>query len=485
MIEWTHIFGPRTKGVRDTEEAARLSDQRFVRSVGQLAPCKSGRCPTGHVLTAWEAFDAFGIKALEEATEYGAAILKHSRHSAGQMLKSRRERLSLSRASVARAASISERDVAAAESSEHGTTMEVLNRVALVLGLDERLLPFSDRGPGDELAVRLRTLQSEECGHTKPISSGTALLFAEAASIIRIQHRLQSWLSIATEEVSRFKPNGFYGSPQTPAWKVGYELAESARDILGLNRTPIPSMRELVEERLGIPVVQAPLPENAEIAGATVATTNGDGNEVRGIILNTEGANKNVWVRRATLAHELGHLLYDPGERIANLRIDSYAEGEKDPQGRNDTDFVEQRANAFAIAFLAPNEAVREIASLPLSAEFVAKTMRTFGIGPIAARYHIYNCHYQTPEIPDAETNAETPSDEQKALENFTVDYFPFSDAKDQRRGRFAYLVGKCRKMGLISEYTAAMYLQCTVKELAEKLDFLIGLYEYPPKEER
>ena len=119
-----------------------------------------------------------------------------------------------------------------------------------------------------------------------------------------------------------------------------------------------------------------------------------------------------------------------------------------------------------------------EIASLPLSAETVTETMRTFGIGRIAARYHIYNCYHRTHEIPSAETDAETPSDEQKALENFTVDYFPFSGTKDQRRGRFAYLVGKCHKIGLISEYTAAMYLQCTAAELAEKLDFLIELYE-------
>ena len=478
MTELTHIFGPRAEGVRETTEAARLSDKRFVRSLGQLAPCKSGRRPTGHVLTAWEAFDAFGIEALEEAAECGAAILKHSRRTAGQALKHRRERLSLSRANVARAVSISEPDVAAAESSEPGTAMEVLNRIALVLGMDERLLAFPTHDPGDELAVRLRTLQSEKCGHTKPVSPGTALLFAEAASIIRIQHRLRRWLSTAIEEASRFEPNGFYGSPETPAWKVGYELAESARDIPGLNRAPIPSIRELVEVRLGIPVVQAPLPGNTEIAGATVATTSGDGNEVRGIILNTEGANKNVWVRRATLAHELGHLLYDPDDRLENLRIDSYEESETDPQGLNDMDFVEQRANAFAIAFLAPNDAVREIASLPLSAETVAETMRKFGIGRIAARYHIYNCYHRTHEIPSAETDAETPSDEQKALENFTVDYFPFSGTKDPRRGRFAYLVGKCHKIGLISEYTAAMYLQCTAAELAEKLDFLIELYE-------
>ena len=250
---------------------------------------------------------------------------------------------------------------------------------------------------------------------------------------------------------------------------------------MGLGKEPILSMRELVEERLGIPIVQAPLPGNTEIAGATVATTDKDGNDARGIVLNIEGANRNVWVRRTTLAHELGHLLYDPVEKIKNLRIDSYEEGEIDPQGGKDKDIVEQRANAFAIAFLAPNEAVREIVSFPPSADTVTETMRSFGIGQVAARYHIHNCLYQKYDIPHVDVTAETPSDEQIAAENFTIDYFPFPDTRDQRRGRFAYLVAKCHKDGFISEYTAALYLQCTVEDLTNKLDSLIDLYEYAP----
>ena len=476
MTGLTHIFGSRAEGVLDAGEAARLSDKRFVRSAGQLAPYEPGRNPTGHILTAWEAFDAFGIEVLEEAVEYGAAILKHAQCSAGQALKRRRKRLSSTHASVARAASVSKQDMEDAESSASasGAAMGTLSRIALVLGMDERLLAFEPDDPDDELAVRLRTLQREAHDHAQPVSRGTALLLAEAASIIRIQHRLGRWLRIA-EETEKFEPDGFYGPP---AWQAGYDLAEKARDVLKLGRAPIESMRELVEERLGIPVVQAPLPGNREIAGATVSTTDKDGNDVRGIVLNTEGANKNVWVRRATLAHELGHLLYDPIDKIGSLRIDSYEEGKADPQNGTGRDLVEQRANAFAISFLAPNEAVRKIATPPLSEDVVTETMRKFGIGEIAARYHIHNCHHRLYEVPDIDAAAAAPSDEQKAAENFTVDFFPFRDTRDQRRGRFAYLVAKCHKTGLISEQTAALYLQCTTDDLASKLDSLIDLYE-------
>ena len=72
-------------------------------------------------------------------------------------------------------------------------------------------------------------------------------------------------------------------------------MISRTRDTLHLGHSPIRSMRELVEQRLGIPVVQARLPER--IAGATVMTTNDDGDEVRGVVLNTLGGNSNVWIR--------------------------------------------------------------------------------------------------------------------------------------------------------------------------------------------
>ena len=160
------------------------------------------------------------------------------------------------------------------------------------------------------------------------INAGTALLFAEAASIIRVQHRLQKWLGLQSK-IGGFHPNDDYGSVQNPAWRIGYNLAEDARRIMGLGDAPIPSMRELVEERLGIPVIQTRLPET--VAGATVMTTDENGDAARGVVLNTVGANSNIWIRRVTLAHELGHLLYDPDDRLERVRVDSYG---KQPSGR-------------------------------------------------------------------------------------------------------------------------------------------------------
>ena len=58
-----------------------------------------------------------------------------------------------------------------------------------------------------------------------------------------------------------------------------------------------------------------------------------------------------IWVRRATVAHELGHLLFDPVQ-LDRVRVDTYQSNEIDPESHLTPrpDVVEQRANAFSIA---------------------------------------------------------------------------------------------------------------------------------------
>ena len=473
MDQLTFIFGHGVEGL-PAEEAARCSNRNYVRSEGGLAVYEESRNPTGHVLTAWEAYTTFGADILEEAVEYSSAILNETSTATEYALRNRREELGLSLSSVAGAARVSQEDVEAAESAPHTVSIQNLERIAFGLGLDERLLAFK-RDPGGDarLAYRLRTLQVEKPGSLGSISAGTALLFAEAASIIRVQHRLQNWLGIQMEG-DKFTPVAGYGSPQTPAWRIGYNLAEHARETLQLGNSPVHSMRELVEERLGIPVIQARLPNR--IAGATVMTTNDDGDEVRGVVLNTIGDNENVWIRRATLAHELGHLLYDPDEQLQNVRVDSYDSSQRDAEAYS-TDYVEQRANAFAIAFLAPNKAVRQLAPTPISEEAVSNVMHTFGISHTAARYHIANCHYRNFGVPQGIIDSE-PSYEQTAAENFTVDYFPLHDTPEQRRGRFAGIVAMAYQENFISAHTGALYLNCTVEDFHENADLLRSLYQ-------
>ena len=180
-------------------------------------------------------------------------------------------------------------------------------------------------------------------------------------------------------------------------------------------------MRELVEHRLGIPIVQVELPN--DIAGATISTSGH-----RGIVLNTKGANTNVWIRRTTLAHELAHILFDPETRLSSVRVDSYEQMERNTKDVTPSlDDVERRANAFAVEFLAPQEAVRLLVPdvAQVSGEAVGMVQSRFGIGRAAARFHVGNAWYQQADLPPESSIHATPTHEQQAAEDFTQRLFP------------------------------------------------------------
>ncbi len=449
------------------------SGTRFVRGIDQLGVYRPEWNQTGHILTRWEAEAAYGNEILDEAREYSTAILRETATAAEDALRERRCELGLSANAVEHAARVDKGTVELAESRASKVPILDLERIASVLGLDERFLGFKrDCGGDKDLGYRLKVLQGEST--TRPVNQRTAAILAEAASIISTQKRLHEWLGLKSD-LERFGPSSNYGSAQNPAWSIGYSLAEQAREILGLKVGPIPSMRELAEKRLGIPVVQANLATS--IAGATVTNTNEFDKEVRGIVLNLSGDNQNVWVRRATLAHELGHLLFDPKQELKNVRVDSYADNHRDVQGEPFPDFVEQRANAFAIAFLAPISEVRKLVPDGPSSEAVSMVMSKYGISHTAAHYHIKNACPTDSQIPTSPSRV-SPSDEQKALEDFTIDYFPIIDTPPQRRGRFAGIVAAAADKNLISPQTAALYLGCSAHDFKEHRAILPGLYD-------
>ncbi len=468
------VFGEHEQGL-STEEVARQSQYRFVRGDGQISPYEPERKATGHVLTSLEAYRTFGLDTLVEAVEYGSAIILSKGRAIESSLQNRRNELGLSVESVARAVLLSPSTVEMAETNAYDVSIQALERIAFTLGLDESVLAYHPTAGADEgLAVRLRTLQAEASVADAPLSAGAVLTLAEAASIVRVQSTLQDELGVESR-AAEFEPNSNYGYHGNPAYKVGYRLAEQTRDLLGLGDHPIESMRDLVEGTLGIPVIQARLPE--KIAGATVAVKDSNGRECRGIVLNTVGQNENVWVRRATLAHEVGHLLYDPEARLEKARVDSYEANDRDPE-YSSTDYVEQRANAFAIAFLAPNDAVRRLAPAPISGESVANVMRTFGISLTSAQFHVANAWYRRYDMPSSYSIPDTwPSDEQKAAEDFSIDYFPIQNAPIQRRGIFAGFVAAGYERKLISEQTAAAYLGCEVEKFQNAVEYIRGLY--------
>ena len=279
------------------------------------------------------------------------------------------------------------------------------------------------------------------------------------------QSRLRDRLG-KPREAESFQPSADY---RPPAWRRGYDLARDSRDRLGVALEPIRSMRELVEHRLGIPIVQVKLP--TAIAGATISSSGR-----RGIVLNTTGANTNVWIRRTTLAHELGHILYDPEGELSSVRVDSYEQLRRDTEDPDDSQYlVEQRANAFAVEFLAPREAVKQLVPdvARVNADAIGRVMHTFGIGRTAARYHVWNAWWRQAELPSEPSIRATPTDGQKAAEDSLLDYFPIEATPEQRRGRLALLATEAFDAGFITADTASQYLVCTESEFRSELPAL------------
>lgn len=441
----------------------------FVRGKYQLARWEPGSPATGRRLTEHEVRAAYGDEFLAELDAEPSAVLLTSEGAIERAIASRRRELGVDRDAVARAAGVSRELIARSETDAHSLSLRDIEQVAFTLGLDPMRLSIDEHAGADpDLGMRLRVLETAaDADASVHLTPRAALRFAEAASIITTQLRLQEWLG-KSAEASSVESSSDYGPP---AWRAGYGLAAWARSQLGLGQRPIESMRDLVEGRLGLPVIQVRLP--LAIAGATVSA-----HDRRGIVINTAGPNTNVWVRRATLAHEIGHILFDPEDRLSPVRVDPYEQLDRNAEGGQFPDEVEQRANAFAIELLAPREAVKRLAPdvASVSAAQVASVMSAFGIGRAAARYHVENAWWRQAVVPPESAISAQPTDEQRAAENFALDYFPIDNVPDQRRGRFAVLTAEAVDAGLITPDTAAQYLRCTEASVVGALGALLEL---------
>jgi Zn-dependent peptidase ImmA (M78 family) len=199
------------------------------------------------------------------------------------------------------------------------------------------------------------------------------------------------------------------------------------------------------------------------------------------VVVNIVGDNENVWVRRATLAHELGHLLWDPEQDLRRLKVDSYQELNRlyrDQFFEQRPDHVERRANAFAIELLAPHDRVRDIfVRASTEREGLRGVMEHFGISYMAARYHIWNAMDRTIDLESLTGVDNQPTDEWKGRESFANEYFRPESVPISRRGHFAGGVVRAERARLISLDTAALYLRCTPSEYEAHRKDILELY--------
>ena len=69
----------------------------------------------------------------------------------------------------------------------------------------------------------------------------------------------------------------------------------------------------------------------------------------------------------------------------------------EEPPSAVPVDPVDQRADAFALAFLAPKDEVDRLAPLPVDELKVGRVMQHFGMCEAAARRRIVSCTMETP----------------------------------------------------------------------------------------
>ncbi len=408
----------------------------------------------GRRMSAWEALEAYGIEILLKAVNEGQAALVPDLSEPAKTLARRRNEIGYTIESLARLVKATPTEVARAETQGQVSPIRFLEKLAPVLALDEYRLGFRASEASDQrLGVRLREWSQ---GNAQSFGSSTVAALAEAAWLIAKQYKLAKSIGETYEPLRRrFESDEGYGYP---TWSHGYRLAGTTRERLGIGPDePIGNLRRLVEDDLRIPLVETHLGSN--VAGATISESGR-----RGIVVNVQGANENVWVRRMTLAHELGHFLWDPEDRLDRLVVDNYDDVQLEDTGRRDV--VEVRANAFGIAFLAPPTAVDCIVRETEKLEEAVKTVATrFGVSVTAARRHVNNVsHVQSPVR--ARGGWPTPSDEWLAAEDYTNDYFPLAQTPLSRRGRFAWFVVRALNDRLISLDTAATLLHAPAEDV-------------------
>lgn len=184
-------------------------------------------------------------------------------------------------------------------------------------------------------------------------------------------------------------------------WEDGYRLGEAARDALGVPPGPLRDLERFLNG-LGIQVARVPF-QSRVLEAASLWE---DGAVPMILVNGRTGRAGYSLSRRATLAHELCHLLHDGGKADIATRV-SWAE---DCETREYA--VEQRARAFAPAFLAPPDMVRTwVRRLPFLSDrdLAAETAAHWGLSYEGAVWHLKNCGLVAPGRAEALSTRSVP----------------------------------------------------------------------------
>lgn len=253
----------------------------------------------------------------------------------GQRLKSAREAIGFTQQQVADEVALTRVAISQIESGQRTVSSLELMRLSNLYGRD--MASFVEEKPveKDALAVLFRAHPDLLQNHIFYKS------LRDAHELLREYGNLQKLLELDQER--NLPPVYDYGEPKNvwEAIQMGEHAAEAERSRLRLGINPIRDMAELVESQ-GIPVIEIRLDD--QISGIFMVEA-----EIQLCIFINEVHLDRAKARVAfTIAHEYGHILLDRDKVSAISKIS------------NDRDLFEVRANAFAAAFLMPEEGVSQ-----------------------------------------------------------------------------------------------------------------------------
>lgn len=376
----------------------------------------------------------------------------------GEFLRSWRMDAGLSVPVVAAHAGLSVDEVEAFERDMAEPSFETLDALAKTLGLRAEEIYDDEMSTGSGARDGIRLLMKSAVAYQPP--DRVRLLMLDAAAAVRDLLDLQSELDPRTGGFESFAAQPLTASAP---YKQGDELARRTRQKLMLEG-PVVSMRDLAQETLGIPLLAAHLTAHGPDAFSVYAP-----GRRAVIVINLDGKNAHPLVRRFSLAHEIGHVLFDrPGLGAFGVSC------RMDPGRGLD---IESRANAFAMRLLLPYAPVTSLGREVLRPEVFRGLIETWGVHYSALHLYVEkvlnlsrdDATAMIPEVdrsaPNRWADAEELAEERRGLERIPL----------VRRGRIATLVFGALRRDQISDARARELLgidgSVALEELAAAAD--------------
>ncbi len=321
-----------------------------------------------------------------------------------ERIRNRREALGATATNLADWSGIPVDRVRAIEAGQPLSSTE-LGRLTRSLAVDlGSFLRGEEQRPGRSTVRFRKALSSDE---PAPLELKNLALAAELG---RIAGRLVDSLGLSLPVIELRDPKPVKDGEEP--WKQGYELGSLARRKTSVSSEPITDLQGHLEG-LGVHVALAPF-ARADIDAASVM----EPGAVPVLLLNQNSPRISLTLpRRAAMAHELCHILHDVGEHDLETYISSTDDSQSEPW--------EQRARAFAPAFLAPPREVRarqddleEFAGPEADEQRVLDLAKHWGLSWAGAVWHAKNCDLITTPVANELTQLPQKTDWQSEFES-------------------------------------------------------------------